>query len=81
MSKFNNSSARARAGVGPVKSVPTSNLLTHEGATGFARDAKSELFLAAISDFGGEGTFYESASVRTERLKKLTHEVAVQDAT
>jgi hypothetical protein len=79
MSKFNTTSARPRAGVGPIKSAPASNLSTFEGATGFARDAKSELFLAAVSDFGGEGTFYESATNRAERLKKLTHEVAVQD--
>jgi len=80
MSKYNTSSARSRAGVGPIKSAPSTNLRTFEGATGFARDAKSELFLAAVSDFGGEATFYESASNRADRLKGLAHEVAVQDA-
>ena len=77
MSKFNNSSARSRAGVGPVKSASTTT--TFNGAKGYTRDAKSELFLAAVSDFGGEATFYESAEDRTKRIAKLTHEVAVQD--
>lgn len=79
MSKFNNSSARSRAGAGPVKSESTPSTTTFNGAPGFAREAKSELFLAAVSDFGGEATFYESADNRSKRIAKLTHEVAVQD--
>lgn len=79
MSKFNNSSARARSGVGPVASESTSTTRTFNGANGYKRDAKSELFLAAVSDFGGEATFYESADNRSKRIVKLTHEVAVQD--
>jgi len=79
MSKFNTAAARSRAGVGPIKSESTSTLNTFNGAQGFARDSKSELFLAAVSDFGGEATFYESADNRTKRIAKLTHEVAVQD--
>ena len=79
MSKFNNSSARARAGVGPVASASTSTVRTFNGANGYSRDAKSELFLAAVSDFGGEASFYESADNRSKRITKLTHEVAVKD--
>jgi len=77
MSKFNNTSARARAGAGPINS--TTETTTFNGAKGFNRDAKSELFLAAVSDFGGEGSFYESASNRSDRITRLTHEVAVAD--
>lgn len=79
MSKFNNSSARSRAGVGPITSESTPTTKTFNGAPGYARAAKSELFLAAVSDFGGEATFYESAGNRSARITKLTHEVAVQD--
>ena len=32
---------------------------TYEGAPGFARDAKSELFLLAVANMVGEDTFYE----------------------
>jgi hypothetical protein len=79
MSKFNTSTARARNGNGPIQSETTPTLLTANGAAGFARDAQSELFLAAVSDFGGENTFYEKASDRTSRINRLTHEVAVAD--
>jgi hypothetical protein len=80
MSKFNTSTARARAGAGPIKSESTPTLQTFNGAPGFARDSKSELFLAAVSDFGGEGSFYESAKDRSARIARLTQDVAVQDA-
>ena len=33
---------------------------THEGAPGYARDAKGELFLLAVSNMAGEDTFYEA---------------------
>lgn len=79
MSKFNNTTARSRAGVGPVQTVSAVTTKTFEGGTGYVRDAKSELFLAAISDFGGEGSFYESANNRSKRIVNLTHEVAVKD--
>lgn len=79
MSKFNTSTARARAGVGPIQSSNTATMTTFNGAAAYERTAKSELFLAAISDFGGEATFYESADNRSDRIARLTQEVAVQD--
>lgn len=78
MSKFNTSSARSRAGEGPLQS--TTEATTFNGGSAFNRDAKSELFLAAVSDFGGEASFYESADNRSDRINRLTAEVAVQDA-
>ena len=50
---------------------------TGEGAPGFARDAKSELFLLAVSNMVSEKAFYESAQDRDERFVNLVHEVAV----
>ena len=41
---------------------------TGEGAPGFARDAKSELFLLAVSNMVSEKAFYESAQDRDERF-------------
>lgn len=78
MSKYNTSSARARSGAGPIKS--TGATTNFKGAPATARDAKSELFLAAVSDFGGEATFYETAGNRSARIAKLAQEVAVQDS-
>jgi hypothetical protein len=54
-------------------------MTTFNGAEAYERTAKSELFLAAISDFGGEATFYESADNRSDRIARLTQDVAVQD--
>lgn len=48
---------------------------TFEGGDGWKRDAKSELFLAAITSLN-EDTFYESASARTGRIANLVREVA-----
>lgn len=77
MSKYNTTSARARSGAGPIQS--TGATTNFKGAPATARDAKSELFLAAISDFGGEATFYETAGNRSARIAKLAQDVAVQD--
>ena len=52
---------------------------THEGALGWARDAKSELFLLAVTSLAGEDTFYEGAVERDARLARLAGQVAVND--
>lgn len=52
---------------------------THEGATGFLRDAKSELFLLAVSNFVGADTFYEKGGDRDDRYTQLTRQLAVED--
>jgi len=63
--------------VGPqsVVTSTTERVLTHEGARGYARDAKSELFLLAASFMGGDDNFYEKSSDRYERLIALVNEV------
>jgi hypothetical protein len=73
MSKFNTPAA----GRTPIRGVATvATGTTHEGAAGFARDTKSELFLACVSNFV-EDTFYERADQRTERIRHLIRQVAV----
>ena len=79
MSKFNHSSVRARGGVSAVSVDETPSGFTFEGGAGFARDEKSELFLAAVSDFANEGSFYESANNRSRRINTLVRKVAVAD--
>lgn len=78
MTKFNSSGARARAGASFIEAANEFGL-NHKGNLGQARTPKSELFLAMVSDFGGENTFYESAAVRTQRIAKLVEVVAVED--
>jgi hypothetical protein len=57
------------------KAVNTQETRTYEGGEGFTRDAKSDLFLLAVTNMVGEDTFYESAKDRDARFEKLIHEV------
>lgn len=79
MSKFNSPTVKARnTAVGPIR-TKAKKIATHEGADGFKRDTRSELFLLAVSNFVGESTFYESASDRDGRYRKLVRKMAVKD--
>lgn len=78
MSKFNRTGART-VGRGPIASEQAPSGLTHEGAPGYARDPKSELFLLAVSNMVGEQTFYEGADERDARFRSLVHVIAVDD--
>ncbi|GIF68848.1 hypothetical protein Ais01nite_68830 [Asanoa ishikariensis] len=79
MSKFNSTATRTATGSSPVTTATVSTGRTYEGAPGFARDQKSELFLLAVTNMVGEATFYESASDRDSRFVRLVREVAVAD--
>ncbi len=78
MSKFNKrfaTIAKQSAIVSPRTPAGT----TYEGAPGYARDAKGELFLLAVATMVGEGTFYEDALARDQRYEDLISAVAVDD--
>jgi hypothetical protein len=62
----------------PVTTVAEPAARTHEGARGYARDAKSELFLLAVAHLGGR-SFYEAEADRDERFTGLVRQVAAQD--
>lgn len=79
MGKLNKVGTRPRAGAGPIVSGQAPTLTTGEGAPGYARDAKSELFLLAVTNLVGEQTFYEGASARDSRFGALVRTVAVAD--
>ncbi|MEV8443605.1 TROVE domain-containing protein [Actinosynnema sp. NPDC051121] len=78
MSKFNFGRVRA-AVAGPVRSEAVASGRTHEGAPGYARDAKSELFLLAVTNMVGEQTFYESAGERDDRYAALVRATTAAD--
>jgi hypothetical protein len=64
----------------PIVSVPGGVWeRTANNAPGFVRDAKSELFLLAVSNFVGQDKFYESGKDSDTRFKALVQQVAVQD--
>lgn len=52
---------------------------TFEGGEGFKQNAKSELFLTAVSCMLGEPTYYEGADERVERIQKLTAKITEKD--
>lgn len=78
MAKFNIFRARP-AGTSPVATAPAPSGRTYEGGDGYARDTKSELFLLAVSNMGGEATFYESGAQRDNRFAQLVHDAALAD--
>lgn len=80
MGKFNTRETRPATGGSPIVTEQTPTGRTFEGGPGFARDAKSELFLLAVSNMVGEKTFYEDATSRDARFERLVAEVAVADA-
>lgn len=51
---------------------------TFEGAAGYSREARTELFLASVTTFN-EDTFYEVASERAGRIDRLVGPLAVHD--
>lgn len=79
MSKFNKTTTRSATGASPIVTEASQSGYTYEGAPGYARDAKGELFLLAVSNMVGEQTFYESSTDRDQRYTDLVHQVAVAD--
>ncbi|MCX4596068.1 TROVE domain-containing protein [Streptomyces sp. NBC_01549] len=77
MARFNQRNVR------PAVSSPVTTTgektVTHEGATGYLRDAKSELFLLSVSNFVGQDAFYEKGGDRDDRYTQLVRQLAVED--
>jgi len=77
MSRFNTKNAAA-SGTSPVTDTGRTTP-TFEGGTGYLRDARSELFLLAVSNFVATDTFYEKGGERDDRYTQLVRELAVSD--
>ena len=77
MSRFNQAGVKT-AVRSPIATAAVPSGVTHEGAPGYARDAKSELFLLAVAHLG-DASFYESAPERDTRFRSLVHGVAMAD--
>jgi hypothetical protein len=78
MARFNTRTSTVQS-YSPITSERTPSGTTHEGGPGFARDARSELFLYAVSRFSGEGSFYEDAKKGDLRYRNLIHQVSAED--
>lgn len=78
MAKFNTRTTQTAVS-SPVNTETVASGRTFEGAPGHARDTKSELFLLAVANMVGEGTFYESAGDRDQRFTDLVVTAARED--
>ena len=64
----------------PIRTrAETPDTVTHEGAPAHTRDAKSDLFLLAVTNMVGEDTFYESSTDRDRRFRQLVRTVTADD--
>jgi TROVE domain len=81
MSKLNTGSRKPKVRTGPMITEQLPSGKTHEGAKGFARDAKTELFMRATTVFAGEGSFYEQDKTADDRAIELVRKLAVDDWT
>jgi TROVE domain-containing protein len=63
----------------PIVTQPVATGHTYNQAPGFARDAKSELFLLAVTNLVTQDTHYEKATARDQRYLGLIHQVAAED--
>lgn len=70
MSRMNTRTARPKNTATTPVATTDRVALTHEGALGYTRTPKSELFLAAVTSLN-EDTFYESANDRIKRVQNL----------
>ena len=62
----------------PIRTTAT-QVPTFEGGDGYARDAKSELFLLAVTNMVSEDTFYEASDARDKRYRDLIAAVVAED--
>lgn len=77
MAKFSGKAARPNV-KSPMRTTGKTTT-TYEGGLGYERDAKTQLFLLAVSNMVRQGTFYESATDRDNRFKALAQQVTVED--
>jgi len=79
MARYNRGAAAKPTARGPVASEATPGGRTALGAPGYVRDAKSELFLLAVSNFVGHDTYHERGGDRDARFVDLARRVAVEE--
>lgn len=79
MARINTRNVAPRKGAGPVRTAQVPTGRTFEGAAGFERSPKGELFLMGSSYFAGDKSFYESTQERRDRFRTLTRQLATED--
>ncbi len=84
MSRFNRQSGHqvvraVTAPSSPVKASVQPAGHTHQGGVAYARDARSELFITAVSNLVGQDSMYETADAHDLRYRNLVWAVADYD--
>lgn len=85
MSRFNKTHGqgvpvvRTRTATSAVRTTEVTIPTANGGGTGFKRDAKSELFITAVSNLVGQDSMYESAKDHDLRYRNLVWAVAKED--
>lgn len=78
MTAFNKKNTRS-AVFSPITTTKTPTTRTYNGAPGFRRDAKSDLFLLAAGSFFGQDAFYEKGNEQADRFRALLAVTTAQD--
>jgi hypothetical protein len=76
MAKFAKAAATA-APKGATATLTAKSTFTHEGASAFTKDLRTEFFTLALSNFVGENTFYESGKDRDNRFVALINQLCL----
>lgn len=80
MPKFSGTKRRPlRTNLTAPIATTTERMRTHESGEAFGRDPESELFLLAVTNMVGEGTFYERADKRDACFAELVHKVTASN--
>lgn len=79
LNKAKTAAKKVAKGSSPLQAKTKKMVVGHEGATSHALKAKSELFLACVSGFAGEKSFYNDD--RSQRIIDLTAKVTKKDPT
>lgn len=77
MPKFSGSGTKTRPP--NAAGATTGPAVTHEGGTGFEKDAKTALYTLAVTNMVSEPTYYESGGDRDDRFTSLIHQVTTED--
>jgi TROVE domain len=77
MTRLNTRGVLRPAAVMKTEKIPSGR--TRQGAPGYAREKKTELFLRATTVFAGEGHYYEDAKTADDRVVQLARELACED--
>jgi TROVE domain len=77
MATYNDKTVFApRQGASPLQAAKITTGRTWEGAQGFLRDSRTQLFLSATTRYAGENSFYETGPTADDRIRAIARGLA-----